>query len=363
MKNLYYLLLAILIIYLDDFDLKAQCTLDRTDWGSPVFFDEFDTYSDISELDTKWSLVYYGNPLLSPVHTLIENDEIEYYDANQFELYDGLLKIKATHLPYGETIEYFGKELFYKSGLLRAKYPLTECLDYKEDGIGFKYGLFEIRCKMPKPEQKGMWPAFWLQWAGKEIDIFELSVTTEHLSNYYTMNIHDNSAETGNACNFGLLYQGEDNLYDNFHTYSIVWSPPVGLIPAKVTYFFDDKEIKTIDYFIPQGCPLDLIVNLAVKEGATSIEGELIVDYVRVYEKTDYSEYKTEEDWFQAPLDWSWNNTFNSNHTNNNIVYSESSNRIYYVDDLNRIRFFKENSGEWVNIKVIPDDSPLKISY
>lgn len=359
-------IILVQFLVINCFKISAQCTLDRTGWGDPIFFDEFDTYSDINELGDKWSFLLYGNPLTDPVLALINNPEKQIYLPENLELgLSGTLKFNAFQQPPFMPIYYFGKIFNYTSGLIRAKYPTTECLDYKIDSVGFNYGLYEIRCKMPKPDEIGMFPAFWLNWGGLEIDIFEMIVTSDNPAQIFTTNIHDHCSEDdGYQCMNGTKYLGSKNLYDNFHTYSMVWAKANGSNPAKVTFFFDDKEIRTVDIGIPEGCPLDLMVNLAVYDlPGTSDEGSFEVDYIRVYQKaadSEYSYYKSESDWFQAPLDWSWNTSYDASLYNNAFAVNDSNSKLFYVDKHNRIRLFKYVGGIWVNNKVMSNSDPVE---
>lgn len=168
--------------------------------------------------------------------------------------------------------------------------------------VSFLYGKIEFRAKVPVG--RGVWSAGWmlgddyvdeLSWPYcGEIDILE-SVGFE---------IDDNSGDGMNhaSCHTPAYYfkQGNQitsqiemsNMNQEFHTYSVEWYPDV--IYASVDgkrYYTYDKNANELEW--PFGTPQDIILNLAVGGGWGGAKGldekweshELVVDYVRVYEK------------------------------------------------------------------------------
>ncbi len=175
----------------------------------------------------------------------------------------------------------------------------------------FKYGLFEARLKVPKG--KGFLPAFWMMPTDEskygswpkcgEIDIMEVlgdkvnkSYGTLHFGEPHTM-----------AQKEYLLKKG--NFADEFHTYACEWEP--GLIKFYVDGVefakFDDWFTKKLyddeePYPAPYNQPFYIILNVAVggnwpgyPDANTKFgdNAQMVVDYVRVYQKKSYNENVT----------------------------------------------------------------------
>lgn len=185
-----------------------------------------------------------------------------------------------------------------------------------DDDRKFKYGYFEIRCKLPV--HPGAFPAFWLQAASQdkndsyyeEIDIFEYSRNLMHKNSgnprrlpakdtarVFTTGVYHNL--TGNSANhttesfarnFPVVSRTKNDLSD-WHTFGCEW------MPDHIYWFFDGKLVNS--YFdvnhIPKH-PLELKVDYAIDTYAgTKIEEEwhpkwfgtdvMVIDYIKVYEK------------------------------------------------------------------------------
>ncbi|WP_407398582.1 carbohydrate binding domain-containing protein [Treponema sp.] len=178
----------------------------------------------------------------------------------------------------------------------------------------FKYGLAEARLKVPKG--KGFLPAFWMMPTDEskygswpkcgEIDIMEVlgdkvnkTYGTLHFGEPHTM-----------AQKEYLLKKG--NFADEFHTFACEWEP--GLIKFYVDGVefakFDDWFTKKLyddeePYPAPYNQPFYLILNVAVGGNwpgypdANTKFGEnaqMVVDYVRVYQKKSYNENVTRQE-------------------------------------------------------------------
>ncbi len=185
-----------------------------------------------------------------------------------------------------------------------------------EDDRNFKYGYFEIRCKLPV--HPGAFPAFWLQGASKdgddkyyeEIDIFEYSRNLMHecsgntnpppiedTARVFTTGLYYNLTGTqanhtteSFARNFPVASHIQNDL-SNWHTFGCEW------MPDHIYWFFDGQLVNS--YFdtnhIPKH-PLALKVNYAIDTYAgTKIKGKwhpewfgtdvMTIDYIKVYEK------------------------------------------------------------------------------
>jgi beta-glucanase (GH16 family) len=168
----------------------------------------------------------------------------------------------------------------------------------------FLYGKIEFRAKVPK--EKGNWAAGWtlgdeyvdeLSWPYcGEIDILE-SV------GYKTDN------ETGNGIAHASAHCGAyyfklgnqptastevSNMHDEFHTYAVVWTPDFisGYVDDKKYFTYDDNST---ELSWPFDQSQNIILNLTMGGGWGGAEGmdesvetqQMVIDYVRVYQKTN----------------------------------------------------------------------------
>ncbi len=162
-----------------------------------------------------------------------------------------------------------------------------------------KYGRFEFRAKFPKG--KGYWPALWLMpehsayggWpACGEIDVVEnrgsypaVVQGTIHYAN--TNGEHLQSTE--------IFTLPVNNGADKFHTYLLEWTT------NSISWSVDGQVYETrtnwstakAPYPAPFDQPFYLIVNMAVggnyagnPDADTIFPGEMQVDYIRVYDKS-----------------------------------------------------------------------------
>jgi beta-glucanase (GH16 family) len=205
------------------------------------------------------------------------NGEAQYYTSREenARLEDGLLVIEARQEKYENS--------YYTSARL------------KTQGIQeFKYGRVEARIKVP--EGKGFWPAFWMLGAGfdgnnwpdcGEIDIMEfvgrepdLVIGTLHGPGY------------SGALGLSQWNRQEFNVPDEFHIYAIEWEEDT------IRWYFDGVHYFTVDredvgnreWVFNQ--PFFIILNLAIGGTLggtigldTEFPSQLLVDYVRVYQK------------------------------------------------------------------------------
>ena len=237
-----------------------------------VWSDEFDVDGLVDS--TKWSYDTAGNSWGWG------NDELQWYTANRAEnaeVKDGFLHIKAIKEPTN------GKD--YSSTRLITK--------GKGDWL---YGKIEVRAKLPY--SRGIWPAIWMLssdnaygiWpASGEIDIMELvgympdSVfASTHCQKYYF--------KIGTQKTKGIYMPGTDK---EFHNYSVEWTPEqIDIYCDSTKYFSFPNEHKTFEEW-PFDKPFYLILNVAVGGAwggvmgvdSTAFPQEMVIDYVRVYQK------------------------------------------------------------------------------
>ncbi|HEY2759954.1 MAG TPA: glycoside hydrolase family 16 protein [Pirellulales bacterium] len=230
------------------------------------------------------------------------NNELEYYtrSSENVGVKDGMLYIRALEQPM--------KDSGYTSARLKSR---------KADGsplFNQKYGRFEFRAKLPAG--KGIWPALWMlpqdnKYGGwpcsGEIDVMEARgqepnkvLGTIHFGLPWPANVH----------------VGEEYVFPNqatiedFHVYAVEWEP------GEIRWYVDDKlysdqrfwwsprqpgraktstTLKESDlnpWPAPFDQPFFIIMNLAIggnflgpPDNSTTFPAEMLVDYVRVYEK------------------------------------------------------------------------------
>lgn len=227
------------------------------------------------------------------------NNELEFYTSRpqNASVQDGMLHLRAIKESY--------KGAQYTSARLRTKGLFAK-----------KYGRFEIRAKLPTG--RGMWPAIWLLpqqekyggWpASGEIDLIEARgqepgkvLGTLHYGSHWPANTHT-----------GMDYLFPDNgTIADFHVYALEWEP------GEIRWYVDDHLYQRQNFWWscsdtdgPRGvepvneselnpwpAPFDhpyyLILNLAVggiflgnPDAKTPFPAEMLVDYVRVYDKSD----------------------------------------------------------------------------
>lgn len=230
------------------------------------------------------------------------NEELQYYthEPENVTVRDSCLHIRAVKAPL--------HGCGYTSARLKTK---------KRDGtvlFATCYGRVEIRAKVPWG--KGLWPALWMLpvddhyggWAASgEIDLMEIVGEKPH--------------EVLNSIHFGSTYPKrtlittvqalpEGNLVSDWHTYAVEWEP------GEIRFFVDGVQTCTYDHWWscskladgagvdasqaadlnPWPAPFDqrfyLLMNVAVggnfpgaPNDQTRFPAELVVDYVRVFDK------------------------------------------------------------------------------
>lgn len=170
--------------------------------------------------------------------------------------------------------------------------PFNYTTNMLRSATKYKYGYFEMRCKISKPTppmtNKGIGPNFWLFDADSivphsEIDIFEFDGDTSQFGSA----IH--YKDTTGVVTHGII--GSPGLievdFSDFHTFSINWSP------EKIDFYLDDSlYVSSYEHssdFIPM--PIIIDVNLPlftrcefIDTTYTQLPHYYEIDYVRVYQ-------------------------------------------------------------------------------
>lgn len=209
---------------------------------------------------------------------------------------------------------------------------------------GFTYGLFEIRCKLP---QGDTWPAFWLYGDGTEIDIFEGASEREFSNNV----IYNGSPQ--NYCSHTLNYtKSWNDLSTEFHTYSAVWTP------YEVTFFFDGREIRTVETSQVQtnNCPLFIIANLAMEVWSPTDNAHMDIDFIKVWKPLN-NNYLTP---FKSTNEWMHLNIISNSgakvpmvHSDEKSISIKNENHLFYRSTSNLMYEAKQSSwGQWTIAKI-----------
>lgn len=266
------------------------------------------------------------------------NGELQYYIPEQITHRDGNLVITATD----EELD----QKPYRSGRM-------------ESYQAFGFGRFEARMQLTSGQ--GFWPAFWLfpndpsiPWpTGGEIDILENRGSQPHLvsSAYHYNTVPNSSIFVYDEYSATNPDGSPVNFHTSFHDYAVEWEPD------EIRFYVDGFNHYTIssDQVINFDTPKNIILNLAVggffggePDASTSFPSELLVDYVRVWERPEGYEPPPEpvdpsillngdfEASSDSPTDW---NIFGSN--GNNI----SINRNLTENGANALKLFGQFTG------------------
>lgn len=269
------------LVWSDEFDGKE---IDRTKW-------DFDLGNGFFNYDGNTWISGWGN------------NELQYYTREPENAFvkDGMLHIRAV------------KESYNGCGYTSARLKTR-----KRDGsplFNKKYGKFEFRAKLPTG--KGVWPALWMLpqeekyggWpASGEIDILEAKGQEPHTVHG---TLHFGSRWPLNT-NISKSYTlPRDGTIADFHTYSLEWEP------GEIRWYLDGQLYSTQSFWwsssksdgnkggkpgneaelnpwpAPFDQPFYIVMNVAVggqflgnPDKTTVFPAEMLIDYVRVYDKT-----------------------------------------------------------------------------
>lgn len=244
-----------------------------------VWSDEFD-YEGLPD-EEKWSYDVGGHGF--------GNRELQYYtdDQNAY-VSKGYLTITARKEDY--------KNMDYTSARMITK--------NKGDWL---YGKIEVKAKLP--EGRGTWPAIWMlptdwkygNWPDSgEIDIME-HVGYEMGKIHGTVHTEAYNHMIGTQLGKSVI---REDAHEAFHVYHIEW------LPDKIKFYVDNKLYFVYKPYNLVNCPTEaewpfdqdfhLLLNIAVGGnwgGAKGVDDtifpqEMLVDYVRVYQATEFNDIK-----------------------------------------------------------------------
>jgi beta-glucanase (GH16 family) len=268
------------LVWQDEFDGKE---IDRTKW-------DFDLGNGFFDYDLNQWFGGWGN------------NELQYYTREPENAFvkDGHLHIRAV------------KEAAHGCGFTSARLKSR-----KRDGsplFNKVYGKFEWRAKLPLG--RGLWPALWLlpqgdaygTWASSgEIDVLE---ARGQEPNKVSGAIHFGGKWPTNTVLTSDYTLPDGGTIADFHTYALEWEPGElrwyvdGAVYATRSFWWStsrtdgkqglrpEKEADLNPWPAPFDKPFYLVMNLAVggnflgnPDRTTPFPAEMLVDYVRVYDK------------------------------------------------------------------------------
>lgn len=268
------------LVWSDEFEGKE---IDRSKW-------DFDLGNGFFNYDANQWISGWGN------------NELQYYTREPGNAFvkEGMLHIRAL------------KESLHGCGFTSAKLK-TKTRDGKVL-FSQRYGRFEFRAKLPTG--RGLWPALWMLpaeekyggWAASgEIDVMEArgQEPTKVLGT-----LHYGGRWPANAQSSKDYVLPQGGTIAEFHRYAVEWEP------GEIRFFVDGQQYATQSFWwssskkagdkgvppandadlnpwpAPFDQPFILVMNLAVggqflgnPDSTTVFPAELVVDYVRVYEK------------------------------------------------------------------------------
>jgi len=278
-------LLTVLVAAVISVFLSAPRTVSASNptvW-SLVFSDEFNGPNGSPVDSSKWS---FDTGTGCPNNCGWGNNELETYTsrAANSDLEGGFLVIKALKETFTGTD---GQTRNFTSARLLTRNKFSQA-----------FGRFEARIKIPFGQ--GLWPAFWMLgdnigtagWPTcGEVDIME-NIGKEPSIVHGTF--HGPGYSGGSGVSAAYTLPNGQKFSDDFHTFAVEWEPNV------VRFYVDGLLYKTrtpVD--LPAGTswvfdhPFFIILNVAVGGGwpgnpdaTTVFPQQMLVDYVRVYQRT-----------------------------------------------------------------------------
>ena len=185
------------------------------------------------------------------------------------------------------------------------------------ESFAFRYGVIEIRAKLPTPPMVAtMWgspPLFSIDENGNrnvevtpknyhELDILENFGQTEWFSSNVHQWITDGSKHrsldgTKYAEQKKYVYPEGEAFYDDFHIFSCEWTPNgfKYAVDGEVYFYYDTSKMDDIGFL---QCPVDLRFSGGYSDASYYLQkkipddapeyGEYLIDYVRVYQNDSY---------------------------------------------------------------------------
>lgn len=255
--------------------LVCQTPADDQSWEiafQDLFTDE-STFDDIW-----WSGAYNTNTLLHC--PAVPACELQAYErTNVIYQYGGGLKLQSLE----EDVTRLAERWEDSTEVLCDGIQNLRDFEYTSGAITSKtrygYGFFEIRCKIPKG--LGYWPAFWMHYAGQEIDVLEPSGSQSVNCTEYGANVYLADDCPLEQCKYPDTIFASSNLSTNFHKYAVEWTP--GL----VIFYLDDVPKRYVKGNMVPNVSMHVIANLAISPWSgvnyPFSEKSFDIEYIKIY--------------------------------------------------------------------------------
>lgn len=181
--------------------------------------------------------------------------------------------------------------------------------------FGQAFGYFEARVKFPDAD--GLWSAFWLQASGQrktasegvdgtEIDIYESAFRKSWGSKMGHALIWNGYGEKSKVEDF--VVDLEQDLYDGYHTFALKWTPThyVFYIDGVATWATDAGGVSHVKQFLRLTVEIDAGDKYgphANRIGKFEESSTFYVDYVKVWQNSEYEKYEIDDSQFAGELD------------------------------------------------------------
>ena len=403
--------LFLFTMLLDIATARAQCKIDYSNYNL-VLDENFDDINSPSDLSSRWQFhpddpnwgwgkEYYESSQVS----LLPMDPNNPSQGNIIRLTAQKITPKVLNLPvYGGP----PRNVSYVSGMLQSTIQYDP--GSWPGNIGFKYGMFEMRAKLPNGDrnQGDEWPAFWLTSGPTEIDI--LDQVTRNQSKHLTSGLIDwnrnrpsiNTSEwtvlcdcnspiqsfdcifynyCGNVAKFNseldypansiVKYENKiytcannvkhstignksnvtgPNLSEGYNIYGAVWTP------TEVTFFLNGRAQYTVPYTnVPtHAVPAIIIASMQVNHwGVSGNEYNMDIDYIRIYKPkgNNYTlPYTNQSDVINHDLSANISTPAPMDvayNANSLAVNPGNKNEIFYRGAENHIHLLQNVNGSW----------------
>ncbi len=276
--------------------------------------------ADITEVETNTEAEESVEIEMDPAYKLVWEDN---FDGTELNRDDWNVELHDPGWVNAEWQEYVDCEdnIYVKDGNLVIQ-PIKMKVDHKDyytsgrvntqNKHDFLYGRFEARLKVPSG--KGYLPAFWMmptdesfygQWPKcGEIDIMEvMGQSTDTL--HGTLHFGEPHSQKQ-----GTYILEDGNFADEFHVFACEWEPGEMRFYVDNELYFTEHDWFTkrngfdeVTYPAPFDQPFYMILNVAVggswvgyPDASTEFgeNAQMVVDYVRVYQKDEYDENVSE---------------------------------------------------------------------
>jgi len=315
-KKRTFILIGVVVLVMVVVGAIALSAQNKTEEVSGEMTDmeaEKETMKVAEEINENNSKAEVAASKIDPAYKLVWEDN---FDGTELNRDDWNVELHAPGWVNAEWQEYVDCEdnIYVKDGNLIIQ-PIKDENDYYTSGRvntqnkhDFKYGRFEARLKVPSG--MGFLPAFWMmptdesfygQWPKcGEIDIMEvMGQSTDTL--HGTLHFGEPHAQRQ-----GTYKLQDGDFSKEFHVFACEWEP------GEMRFYVDDELYFTehdwftkrngfdeVTYPAPFDQPFYMILNVAVggswvgyPDATTKFEenAQMVVDYVRVYQKDSYDE-------------------------------------------------------------------------